>query len=240
MFSITKLIVQSKEKKHLASAENVFVQQGVISLVVGRNGSGKTSLLHGLFLHPSVVCAERSLFLDTDDVSTVSLLEMYAKGIQYVPQHLVPLPGVSFISFLHNAYEKKFSEKISLIVFVEKVKKICNEYNLPSYLIEKNVHENLSGGERKLQELIQVVVLKPKCLFLDEIDAGLDRDAKIIVATIMNQLKNEGMGILLVSHSFEFTELLMTDVVYVMDEGAITRVGGVEILESIKKDGFPE
>ncbi len=238
MLSIKKLIIQSTQKKELIHIENVVVLPEKISLIVGKNGSGKTSFLHGLFLHPSVVCTEREVFLDDQNLSNVSLLEMYTQGIQYVPQHLLPLPGVSFISFLHIAFEKKFSEKISLIAFVERVKKVCTEYNLPHYLIEKNVHENLSGGERKMQELIQVLILKPKYLFLDEVDSGLDRDAKIIVAGIINRLKGEGVGIMLVSHSFEFAELLMVDNVMLIDSGSLVRTGDMSLFLEIKKDGF--
>lgn len=240
MLTITKLTVQSQKKETLASIEKVVILPGTISLVVGKNGSGKTSFLHGLFLHPSVVCEIRDISLRDEDISRMSLLDMYMAGVQYVPQHLVPLPGVSFISFLHIAYEKKFSEKISLIAFVESVKKICDAYGLPKHLIEKNVHENLSGGERKIQELIQVVVLKPKYLFLDEVDAGLDRDAKIVVSNVVNQLKQEGIGIVLVSHSFEFTELLTVDTVYVMNAGGVVSMGDSTILQDIKKDGFTE
>ena len=238
MLSITKLKIQTKEEKELVSVKDISVQPGTISLIVGRNGSGKTSFLHGLFLHPGVTCVEREISLQGEDISSMSLLEMYMNGLQYVPQHLMPLPGVSFISFLHVAYETKFSEKISLFLFVDTVKKICTQYGLPQYVLEKNVHENLSGGERKIQELIQVIVLKPKYLFLDEIDAGLDRDAKTIVATVLNQLKKEGIGILLVSHSFEFTELLTIDAVQVMDHGSVIRVGDKELLQIIQKDGF--
>ncbi len=240
MFSIAKLAVQSKEGKQLGYIEDVSFLPGTISLLVGKNGSGKTSFLHGLFLHPSIVCGDRDISLDQDSISKNSLLDMYAKGLHYVPQHLIPLPGVSFISFLHTAYEIKFAEKIPLPMFIEKVKKISIQYGLPQCLIEKNVHENLSGGERKMQELIQTVVLKPKYLFLDEIDAGLDRDAKIILGKVLNTLKVEGVGIILVSHSFEFTELLTLDTVYLMDNGKIVRTGGLEILQDIKKDGFSE
>lgn len=240
MFSITKLRVQSKEGKALASVAGVSFLPKTTSLFVGKNGSGKTSLLHGLFLHPSVICNERDISLDQIDISKNSLLDIYKNGVQYVPQHLMALAGVSFISFLHIAYETKFSEKIALPLFVDKVKKICVVYGLPSYLIEKNVHENLSGGERKMQELIQVVVLKPKYVFLDEIDAGLDRDAKVVLGKVLNTLKNEGVSIVLVSHSFEFAELLVVDTVYLMDAGKIIRTGGTEILQDIKNAGFNE
>lgn len=238
MLSITKLTVHSAQKKELAHIENVIILPGTISLLVGKNGSGKTSFLHGLFLHPSVICTERELFVDNQDFSKASLLEMFTKGIQYIPQHLLPLPGVSFVSFLHIAFEKKFSEKIPLLAFVEKVKNVCTEYNLPYYLVEKNVHENLSGGERKMQELIQILLLKPKYLFLDEIDSGLDRDAKIIVASIVNRLKEEGVGIVFVSHSFEFVELLTVDTVMLIDSGLIVRTGDIGLFLDIKKDGF--
>lgn len=240
MLSITELIIQSKEKKELAQIGNVSLMPGTISLVVGKNGSGKTSFLHGLFLHPSLESVARNIFLDNQDISNISLIEIYKNGLHYVPQHLTPLPGVSFISFLHIAYENKFSLKMSLIAFLEKVKEVCAKYNLPQYIIEKNVHENLSGGERKMQELIQVVVLKPKYLFLDEIDAGLDRDAKDVVANTINKLKNEGTGIVLVSHSFEFTELVAIDSVYLMNAGKIVRTGDTSLLGDIKKDGFTE
>lgn len=238
MLTIKKLTVQSKEQKELALVENITIAPGTISLIVGKNGSGKTSFLHGLFRHPSIIGTTRDISLDENDISDMSLLDMYKSGIQYVPQHLMPLSGVSFISFLHIAYEAKFSEKISLPVFADTVKKVCLEYNLPAYLIEKNVHENLSGGERKMQELIQMIVLKPKYLFLDEIDAGLDRDAKSIVAEILNRFKNEGVGIIVVSHSFEFTELIAVDTVHLFDNGKIVRTGNTDILREIQKDGF--
>ena len=240
MFSIAKLAVQSKEGKQLAYIENVSFLPSTISLLVGKNGSGKTSFLHGLFLHPSVICNERDVSLTQTDISKHSLLDVYKNGVHYVPQHLIALPGVSFISFLHIAYEAKFTEKIPLVAFMDQVKKICDRYNLPKYLLEKNVHENLSGGERKMQELIQVAVLKPKYLFLDEIDAGLDRDAKVVLGKVLNTLKNEDRGIVLVSHSFEFTESLAIDSVYLMDGGKIIRTGSTEILRDIKKDGFSE
>lgn len=240
MFSIKKLVVQSKDGKNLVSVENLNLALGTISLLLGKNGSGKTSLLHGLFLHPSVGCVARNISLDKQDISDTSLIEMYHRGMHYIPQNLLPLPGVSFLSLLHIAFENKFTEKMFLIVFAEKVKKICNMYGLPDYLLEKNVHENLSGGERKMQELIQVLVLKPKYLFLDEIDAGLDRDAKNIVVAIINGLKKDGVGIILVSHSFEFTEHISVDQVYVMNAGNITHTGDATMLRDIKKDGFTE
>lgn len=238
MLSIIKLAVSSQEKKELVHIENLTVLPGTISLIVGKNGSGKTSFLHGLFMHPSVICVERNIILNNVEISKDSPLGMYTKGIQYIPQHLIPLPGVSFISFLHIAFENKFSEKIPLIAFAEKVKKVCTEYNIPLYLIEKNVHENLSGGERKMQELIQILILRPKYIFFDEVDSGLDRDAKIIVATIINRLKADGVGIVIVSHSFEFADLLALDEVFLIDAGSIIRAGGRELFLEIKKDGF--
>lgn len=238
MLSVKTLVIHSKQGKKLASVENVSFKPKTISLIVGKNGSGKTSFLHGLFLHPSTVSEERNIFLDEENVSDVDTLGLYARGTHYVPQHLIPLHGVSFISFLHSAYEAKLAKKTPLLAFVEYVKKVCKEYSLPEYLVDKNVHENLSGGERKMQELIQVVVLKPAYLFLDEIDAGLDLDAKRVVTSVLNHLKNEGMAVVLVSHSFEFACGLAIDAVYRIEDGVIVQSGGIELLNTIKSDGF--
>lgn len=238
MFSINELKVTSKDGKQLAEVKGFKVKPKTISLLVGKNGSGKTSFLNGIFLYPNITCEERNIFLDDIDISLDQVSEIFLKGIYYVPQNLLPLPGVSFISFLHTAHENLFSEKISLVAFAQKVKSLCDDYALPQYLLEKNVHENLSGGERKIQELIQLIVLNPKCVFLDEIDAGLDRDLKVLVASIINRLKDEGAAITLVSHSFEFTELLKIDNVYLMNEGKIVSYGGLDIINTIKSEGF--
>lgn len=221
MFEIKELVVTGKEKLLVKQAA-FSVAPRTATYIEGANGSGKTSLLHGIFLHPHVVCKTRSLFLDATDISTKTVQELFIVGVMYVPQTAIILPGVSFTTYLHRAYELKYGESLSIIAFVETCKKICEKYDLPEYLLSKNVHENLSGGERKMQELIQVCVLKPLYVCIDEIDAGLDVDKKILVARVLTQLCKEGMGIVLTSHTKDFVEGLPVARTYTMHEGVLT------------------
>jgi len=240
MLSITKINIESKEGKKLAEVSNFNVALGTLSILVGKNGSGKTSFFNGLFMHPHTPTSVRELFLDQENISACSPVQLFEHGIHYVPQQLIPLPGVSFLSFLHVAYETKYALKISLLKFATQVKETCRTYTLPEYLVEKNVHEGLSGGERKMQELIQVVILKPQYIFLDEIDAGLDRDARVLVAKVIMTLKKEIRGIVLISHSFEFVQLLGADTIYIINEGKIVEKGDVTLLERIHATGFQD
>ncbi len=240
MLSITKINVESKEGKILAEVVDCNVPLGTISLIVGKNGSGKTSFLNGIFMHPHTRTPVRELFLDQENISVYSSVQLFECGMYYVPQHLTPLPGVSFLSFLHVAYETKYALKISLLKFATQVKEVCRTYGLHEYLVEKNVHEGLSGGERKVQELIQILVLKPRYIFLDEIDAGLDRDARVLVAKVIMVLKKENYGIVLISHSFEFAQSIEIDTVYIMNEGKVIQQGDSTLLLHVQKVGFEE
>lgn len=222
MLEIKELIVVGKEKLLVKQAA-FSVAPGTVTYIAGANGSGKTSLLHGIFLHPHVTSQARSIFLDSKDLSSTSVQELFVLGVMYVPQTAIVLPGVSFTTYLHRAYEYKFGTAPSIIAFVNLCKKVCTEYAIPEYLLSKNVHENLSGGERKMQELIQVCVLKPSYVCIDEIDAGLDVDKKVLVARVLTELCKEGMGIVLTSHIKDFVENLPVTKIYTMHEGVLTK-----------------
>jgi Fe-S cluster assembly ATP-binding protein len=238
MLRINTLQVQGKQNAVLAEVNDFLMTPHTVSVLVGKNGSGKTSFLHGIFLHPSVRVTKRDIVCDTKDISHASVQELYMEGLFYVPQHSIALPGVSFMSFLHAAYEKKMGTTMPLLTFLTHVKKVCTEYGLPHALLEKNVHDGLSGGERKMQEMIQVCVLRPRYAFFDEIDAHLDRDARVRVAEILNTCVTEGMSVCVISHSFDFCELLSVTSVYHMTQGTIHKVGGATVLERFRTEGF--
>ncbi len=240
MLSIKKLNVLSKKTSvGLAQVSSRIFSLGTTSLFVGKNGSGKTSLLHGIFLHPETL-SEREIFLGDLDISHASNEELFTYGLYYIPQHLITLSGVSFLSFLHLAYEKKEGKEISIKDFSAQIEEVCTAYGIPFALVQKNVHENLSGGERKLQELIQLLVLKPVYIFLDEIDAHLDMDGKEKVARVLDDCKKRGAAVIVVSHSFDFARRLRPDFVYEMQGGKVVRQGTSTLLESISQSGFSE
>ncbi len=220
MLKVESIHVFSKEKVLVQSASFTVAKKDIV-YIEGSNGSGKSSLFRGLFGHPHVQVDNKKISLDGTDISLASPQELASLGLLYVPQHAVVLSGVSFISFMHRGYELVHKKTISILDFTKMCKEKCFMYGMPEYVIEKNIHEHLSGGERKLQELAQVIILEPKIAFVDEIDAGLDQEKQLLVARVLQQMASRGMGVVYTSHNATFTHLLPYTQKYIMDKGIL-------------------
>lgn len=220
MLKVESIHVFIKEKVLVESANFTVTEKDVV-YIEGSNGSGKSSLFRGLFGHPHVQVSNKKIFLDGTDISFASPQELASLGFLYVPQHAVVLSGVSFISFMHRGYELVHKKTISILDFTKMCKEKCLTYGIPEYVIEKNINEHLSGGERKLQELAQLIILEPKIAFVDEIDAGLDQEKQLLVARALQQMTGRGMGVVYTSHNAAFTHVLPYTHKYIMDTGVL-------------------
>lgn len=237
---VKNLTVQStQEGKTLVSDASFTLRQGEVSILMGANGSGKSSLLHGIFSHPKYRVASGEILLDGDNITDLSPDKKAKRGLFLSLQHSPEIDGVTFLNFFYRAYkELKDLPELSIIEFKKILDEKAREYGLSEDFSKRNVNAGLSGGEKKLVEAFQLALFEPRFAFLDEIDSGVDVDALKKIFALVQKMKEAGAGFLLVTHYAKILERISPDRVYVMKEGKIVKEGGSELAEAISREGF--
>lgn len=235
---ITNLGVTTKEGKVVATDISISVKQGEIAILMGPNGSGKSSFLNAVMGHPKYEITSGSISLNNSDVTAFTPEKKAKAGLFLSMQHLPEISGVPLASFLYQAKKDLTGENQSMMDFYKESSSTAQKIGVPEEFLKRSVNKGLSGGEKKLSEILQLSILKPKFALLDEIDSGVDIDALKKVFGAIKILKEEGMGFILVTHHPDILEYINPDMVYVMKNGKVEKVGGAEIIEKLKESGF--
>jgi Fe-S cluster assembly ATP-binding protein len=214
------------------------VPKASISVLMGPNGSGKSTLVNALMGHPNYSMSSGSIFLDGNDITNLSTEKRAKQGIFLSLQHIPKIGGLSLATFLHKAHESMYNSGVSVLEFYAMLRDRADEFSISPTLLDKPLTAGLSGGEKKLSEVLQLIALKPSFAILDEIDSGVDVDALYTVFRAINKLKNEGTGFLIISHHPSLLEHLTPDSVHVMTKGRLVCSDGKELAEDILKKGF--
>lgn len=221
---------------------NLSLEPGQLQILMGPNGSGKSTLAKALLGHPSVTVTRGSIELDGRDVTDLDPNERSLAGLFMAFQYPTEVPGVNFSNFLRMAYNARLKEKNKLPVF--KFRKIIKEkaelLDIDPELLDRNLNEGLSGGEKKKAEILQLAVLEPKYAILDETDSGLDIDALRTVFTGVKKLMttDKKMGILVITHYQRIFDYIKPDKAMIMKEGSITESGDMQLVKDILKTGY--
>lgn len=226
MLIVKDLSISVKDKLIIKNV-NFSLSQNELVAITGNNGSGKTTLLNGLFgLNGYSVSANTDIVLDNCSLKNLHINERVQKGLFMAMQNPVSLPGINII--------KLFREL--LIINAENFDKIFKELksfakvlHFSEGLIIRNLNENFSGGEKKKMEFVQAYFLAKKYVFFDEIDSGLDRPTQKIIAQKINILKEKGLGIVVITHSDIFLNLLKIDRILEMKNGRITELNNKNV-----------
>jgi len=211
---------------------------------MGPNGAGKTTLAMSLMGHPGYnIKFQISNFkyqINELNLSQLTPEQRARAGLFVSFQSPVEITGVSVLAFLRTAYKALYSaEKIPLSQFKETVGKALKSVRLPEEFMGRSVNEGFSGGEKKRLEIVQLLVLKPKFAILDEIDSGLDVDSlKIVAASIANAAKENGIGILLITHYQRILKFLKPTHVHILIEGKIKKSGGMNLVQLVEREGY--
>src|SRR3989339_1814256 len=232
---INNLSVTTKEGKVVATDISISVKQGEIAILMGPNGSGKSSFLNATIGHPKYEVTGGSIKLGDIDITKLTPEKKAKEGLFLSMQHLPEISGVPLASFLYQAKKDLTGENRSMMDFYKEASSMAQKIGVPEEFLKRSVNKGLSGGEKKLSEILQLSILKPKFALLDEIDSGVDVDALKKVFGAIKILKDEGMGFILVTHHPNVLEYIKPDMVYVMKDGKVERVGGVEIIENLKE-----
>lgn len=226
------------EGKPILKGVNVSISEGETVALLGPNGHGKSTLLNVIMGHPRYKITEGKIFLDDVDLTNMTTNERARAGLFLALQNPPEVPGVINSDFLRAAVNAKNDEHLSTYKFYKLLDGAVKEVKMPFDLATRALNEGFSGGEKKRNEILQLIMLQPKIAMLDEIDSGLDVDAIQIVADVIKNEKAKGHGFLVISHYARLFDLIQPTRAIVMINGRIVLDGGVELIKRIDKNGY--
>ena len=226
------------EGKEILKGVDVTISEGETVALLGPNGHGKSTLLNVIMGHPRYKITQGSMFLDDVDITNLTPDERAKAGLFLALQNPAEVPGVINSDFLRAAVNATREEKVSTYKFYKMLDSAVKEVKMPFDLATRSLNEGFSGGEKKRNEILQLLLLQPKIAMLDEIDSGLDVDAIQIVADVIKAEKEKGMGFLVISHYARLFDLIQPTRAIVMINGKIVLDGGVDLIKRIDTTGY--
>ncbi len=242
MLSVENLSVMVKEKKILDKV-TLNIEPGKITALMGPNGSGKTTLAYTIAGRRGYDVIEGKIILDGEDITNVPPEERSIKGIFLVHQSPPEIPGVKLSTLLVAMTNKRRGVqgnllKISDPKFYNRVFGEMKHIGLDREFLFRDLNKGLSGGEKKRSELLQLLMVKPKYAILDEPDSGMDIDGLKIIAEILETLRRQGVGVLLITHYTRLFNHIVPDRVAIMVNGKIFAENGPELSRKVEEKGY--
>lgn len=237
-----KNLSASVDNKPILKGFDLDINAGEIHAIMGPNGAGKSTLAKVLAGHPAYEVIEGEVWFKGQNLLDMEPEERAHAGLFMSFQYPVEIPGVSNKQFLHTALNaKRRANEQSELTEPEFSHFLDNKMKLMEMRPEfgtRNVNENFSGGEKKRNEILQMAVLNPELVMLDETDSGLDIDAMRIVAHGVNQHMHGEMGLILITHYQRLLDYIRPHFVHVMMDGKIVRSGGPELAIELENKGY--
>src|SRR3954469_19313611 len=230
------------QHKDILKGVSLTVNTGEVHAIMGPNGSGKSTLARVLAGHPEYEVTGGQVLFEGKDLLDLDPEERAREGVFMAFQYPVEIPGVNNAYFLKaavNAVRKHRGEQeLDAIEFMQLVNERLQLMHMDQDLLKRPVNEGFSGGEKKRNEIFQMLVLQPKLALLDETDSGLDIDALKTVAEGVNAMRSPDRGIVVVTHYQRLLNYIVPDFVHVLSEGKIARSGGKELALELEAKGY--
>ena len=226
------------EGKQILNGLSLTVPAGEVHAIMGPNGSGKSTLANTLMGHPRYVVTGGRIFLKGEDVTDMPPDERARKGMFLAMQYPTSIPGVTMVNFLRAALKAVQGKDVPVREFRERLFEAMAILKMDESFARRYVNEGFSGGEKKRAEVLQMSLLRPAMAVMDETDSGLDIDALRTVSEGINALRNEEMGILLITHYQRILNYVMPDHIHVLYRGRIVRSGGRELATELEEKGY--
>lgn len=239
MLKIENLVVSINNKKILNNF-NLNINDGEIHAIMGPNGVGKSTLSRVIMGDYNYKILDGSIIFNGDNIIPLSVDERAKKGIFLAMQYPMEIEGVSNQDFLRTAMSSINDKRIGLYDFILKCEKGAEDLVMNKDLIHRSLNVGFSGGEKKKNEVLQIKLLNPKFIILDELDSGLDVDSLKIVGENIKLYKEENpdTSILIITHHPKILEYLKPDYVHVINNGVITKSGNYSLAMEIEKNGY--
>lgn len=223
---------------------NLTVRQGEVHALMGPNGTGKSTLAYALMGHPSYEVIDGEVLFHGENILELEPDERSRLGLFLAFQYPVAIPGVSVANFLRTAINARRKaddsedKGIPIPQFRRLLKEKMNLLQMDHSFAGRYLNEGFSGGEKKRAEILQMATLQPEIAILDETDSGLDIDALRIVSDGVNTLKNENLGVLVITHYQRILNYIKPEFVHIMLDGRIVESGGPELAVHLEEHGY--
>ena len=233
------VLLDDENSKQILKGVNLTINSDEVHAIMGPNGSGKSTLASTIAGHPKFRVDSGDILLDGESVLEMSVDERARAGLFLAMQYPVEIPGVTTSNFLRSAKTAVDGEAPALRTWTKDVKEAVAQLKMDPQMIQRNVNEGFSGGEKKRMEIMQLELLKPKMALLDETDSGLDIDALKVVSEGVNRAKAaNGMGVMLITHYTRILRYIEPDFVHVFVDGKVAESGGKELADALEAEGY--
>ncbi len=237
MIELKNISVEVEGKRVLSDVSLKF-ESGKNYCLLGKNGSGKSSLALSVMGHPSYQLVWGDIFIDGENVSEMSPDERAQKGIFLAFQTIPEIAGVKLFEFLRTIYSTKHGKQESFLSFKRIIEPLLVELGIDKEFLRRDLNVGFSWGEKRKIEILQIKLLQPRTIFLDEVDSGLDVDAFKSVAQMMNAYNSPENSFIVITHYFSILDFIPVDWVFVLQEGKLVKEWLVDLVHSVKESGF--
>lgn len=229
------------KKKNILSNINLNIHEGEVHAIMGPNGSGKTTLSKALIGDPNYNI-DGNIIYKNEDITHFPPEKCAHKGIFLTFQNPISIPGVTNIQFIKhsiNAIKKYKNEKtLDIIEFTNLANQKLKLLNMNEEFLYRSLNDGFSGGEKKKNEILQMLILDPDLIILDEIDSGLDIDALKIISEAINVFKTEKKSIIIITHYQRILNYIIPDFIHILKEGKIIHTGDKTLASQLEKTGY--
>ncbi|MBC1372450.1 Fe-S cluster assembly ATPase SufC [Listeria booriae] len=228
------------EGKEILKGVNLEISTGEIHAIMGPNGTGKSTLSSAIMGHPKYEVTQGTIEFDGEDVLEMEVDERARIGLFLAMQYPSEISGVTNAEFMRAAINSRREEgkEIPLMQFIRKLDEKMAILEMDEEMAERYLNEGFSGGEKKRNEILQLLMIEPKIAILDEIDSGLDIDALKVVSKGINEMRGEGFGCLIITHYQRLLNYIEPDFVHVMMQGKVVKSGGSELAKRLESEGY--
>ena len=239
-FLIKNLFAGSKDGKEILKNLNLDINSGEIHVIMGPNGTGKSTLSKVILGDNDYKVTNGDILVDNNSILNLDTTARARLGIFLAMQSPLSIEGVTNSEFLRTALSSITDKPVGIYDFIKKMETTMDDLHMDHSMMHRSINQDFSGGERKKNEILQMKILEPKLIILDELDSGLDVDSlKITCDNINNYLKeHKDASVLIITHYTKILDYLKPNYVHILENGTIIKTGDFKLAKLIEEKGF--